>query len=93
MLPDIITALVDTYRPSGIVLRNDSGQRTLEGLPLEKRVALGQYPGPIQIDLNGLKFSVDIMEGQNLVVFKYDLAGYLPVYDLTKNAIVHGIFL
>jgi hypothetical protein len=43
-------------------------------------------------DVNGCS-GVDIMEGQDLVVFIHDLCGYLAGYDLTKYAIVHGVIL
>ena len=45
LLPDVLDALREVYKPSGIVLRNDSKLRALEGLPLEKKIAYGEYGG------------------------------------------------
>ena len=36
LMPEAIDALVSIYEPEGIVLRNDSRLRALEGLPMEK---------------------------------------------------------
>ncbi|MBI5571477.1 MAG: class I SAM-dependent rRNA methyltransferase [Desulfomonile tiedjei] len=57
-------ALVEILAPEAIYLRNDSPFRMLEGLPLEKRLAYGKLPEQVIVELEGLKFVVDVPGGQ-----------------------------
>ncbi|OGW12315.1 MAG: hypothetical protein A3G93_15485 [Nitrospinae bacterium RIFCSPLOWO2_12_FULL_45_22] len=65
----ILAALESVFIPRVIVLRNDVSVRRLEGLPLEKKVAKGLLSGPIVIQEDGLRFQVDILEGQKTGFF------------------------
>jgi 23S rRNA (cytosine1962-C5)-methyltransferase len=60
----VIDALRDLLRPAAIVLRNDSPARSLEGLALETRVALGAVEGPVELEENGTVFLADVLGGQ-----------------------------
>jgi len=60
----VVTALARLLRPKAIVLRNDSPLRTLEGLPLEVEVVLGDLPEKLEIEENGCRFRVSAAEGQ-----------------------------
>jgi 23S rRNA (cytosine1962-C5)-methyltransferase len=60
MICDVLEAL---FQPKGIVERNESPLRTLEGLELRKGILRGSS-APVTIELNGVKFSVDILGGQ-----------------------------
>jgi 23S rRNA (cytosine1962-C5)-methyltransferase len=62
--PAIIEALQALLEPAAIVMRNDSHVRTLEGLPLETRLAAGALSGPVEIEENGARFAVDVLGGQ-----------------------------
>ena len=62
--PLILDALQSILRPAAIVLRNDSPARTLEGLELETRVALGGIAGPVPVEEDGTVFEADVLEGQ-----------------------------
>jgi len=64
LLPVVTEALCDLVRPQAIVLRNDSPARTLEGLPLYSRVALGAVDGPVALEENGTMFLADVVGGQ-----------------------------
>ncbi|WP_031434694.1 class I SAM-dependent rRNA methyltransferase [Methylomarinum vadi] len=64
-LKDILIAcLVDLVAPAAIVLKNDSGQRQLEGLSQESEVIYGRLPEPLIIEENDARFYVSILEGQ-----------------------------
>ncbi|HVC56325.1 MAG TPA: class I SAM-dependent rRNA methyltransferase [Stellaceae bacterium] len=63
-LPVILDALQALLAPAAIVLRNDSPARTLEGLPLESRVALGAIAGPVPVEEDGASFLADVLTGQ-----------------------------
>jgi 23S rRNA (cytosine1962-C5)-methyltransferase len=62
--PQIETALKDVLKPKGIVLRNDSGSRAMEGLPRETKIAFGEIPEIIEVRENGLTYFADIAGGQ-----------------------------
>ena len=60
----IVEALQALLSPVAIVMRNDSPTRTLEGLPIEARIATGALPGPAEIEENGTTFEIDVLAGQ-----------------------------
>ncbi len=64
ILPLLVELLVEQLRPEGIVARNDASVRTLEGLPVEKKVLLGKQPGRIQVEEGDRRYWVDLWEGQ-----------------------------
>lgn len=64
LAPAVLDALGDLLHPQAIVLRNDSPARSLEGLPLETRVAAGAVAGPVPVEENGAAFAADVLEGQ-----------------------------
>lgn len=62
---EIISILEEILYPAGIFERSDLAVRNLEGLPQKIGVLSGEIPlDLIQIAENGLKFWVDIKEGQ-----------------------------
>ncbi|MEJ0063519.1 MAG: class I SAM-dependent rRNA methyltransferase [Alphaproteobacteria bacterium] len=71
---DIIAALDDVIAPETIILRNDSGSRTLEGLSQEVVAAKGALPGRIELRENNLRFAADLSGGQKTGWF-YDQRG------------------
>jgi 23S rRNA (cytosine1962-C5)-methyltransferase len=62
-LPLICDVLTELFHPSCIVARNESHLRTLENLPLERTVLYGE-PAPTLITERGLRYTVDLREGQ-----------------------------
>jgi len=69
LMDDVLAALAKIVSPAGIYLRNDAPVRSLEGLPLEKKLAYGSIPDMVTIVSNGLKFLVDIPNGQKTGFF------------------------
>lgn len=63
-LPDILAALDSVLEPAAVILRNDSTQRALEGLPEETRLVKGSVDGPIALEENGSTFFADPLGGQ-----------------------------
>jgi len=57
-------ALVQVFRPRGVMRMADSALRALEGLPLERGVWWGEVPQPIQVDIDGFSIEVDLHAGQ-----------------------------
>ena len=64
LTPLLIEALIHVLAPRAIVLKNDSHIRTLEGLELYDRVALGELDGPVPVRENGLTYFADLVGGQ-----------------------------
>jgi 23S rRNA (cytosine1962-C5)-methyltransferase len=56
--------LQDLFKPSALVFRNDSPSRVIEGLGLEKGVASGTLAGEIPVQIDGIKYVVDVLSGQ-----------------------------
>lgn len=69
MLENIIYALKDEYSPQTILLRNDTASREIEGLAQEKRIVHGMVPGQVMIEESGIRYHVDILEGQKTGFF------------------------
>ncbi|CAH0239070.1 class I SAM-dependent rRNA methyltransferase [Roseomonas sp. CECT 9278] len=61
--PMIVEALHALFAPRGIVARNDSAVRGLEGLAEETRLLAGDAAGAT-VEENGLRFPVDLVGGQ-----------------------------
>jgi 23S rRNA (cytosine1962-C5)-methyltransferase len=69
LMGEVLEALVKVLSPEGIYLRNDAPVRSLEGLPLERKLAHGSVPDLVTIVSNELKFLVDIPNGQKTGFF------------------------
>ncbi|MDP9140851.1 MAG: class I SAM-dependent rRNA methyltransferase [Pseudomonadota bacterium] len=66
--PQILAALQAVIKPTGIVLRNDSGARELEGLSSYVEV-IGTVPTPVEVLEDGLRYLVDLQAGQKTGFF------------------------
>lgn len=66
---DIVKALVKVFEPQGIYERSDVSVRALEGMEERKGVLYGDCPSIVDIEENGLKMEVDIVEGQKTGYF------------------------
>lgn len=67
-----VEMLVEMFSPRLIVERNDARVRQLEGLPMINSVLYAREPGTpttLTITENGLKFHVDLIEGQKTGAF------------------------
>ena len=56
----IVDALRETVRPAGILLRNDTSGRALEGLESYVRTAWGTVPDVLEIEENGVRFEAPV---------------------------------
>ncbi len=78
-------ALREVYAPAAIVLRNDVSARELEGLAREKRVLLGDVAGPVTIEESGIRYRVDVLEGQKTGFFFDQRENRLAIRDLVRG--------
>ncbi len=67
-IPDISEMIRGLFRPSSIVLKNDSRPRKEVGLPLERRVLVGEKTRAV-IREGGALFHVDVIRGQKTGFF------------------------
>ncbi|MFH1259456.1 MAG: class I SAM-dependent rRNA methyltransferase [Elusimicrobiota bacterium] len=65
----IISVLREVFSPLGIIARNDSALRKLEGLEEKVEVLFGQIPQRIKIEENGCFFWADLAAGQKTGFF------------------------
>ncbi|MBX5436189.1 MAG: class I SAM-dependent rRNA methyltransferase [Alicyclobacillaceae bacterium] len=88
---EILEALVDVFQPQGVLMRGDVPVRRLEGLPLENQVWYGDVPREVEIEENGLRFVVDLWEGQKTGYFFDQRENRLSIRPLmTGWGAVHG---
>jgi 23S rRNA (cytosine1962-C5)-methyltransferase len=67
--PLITAALEELFSPKGIIARNDAAVRTHENLPRETKQLLGEIPPAVDVEMNGLRFQVDLAHGQKTGIF------------------------
>lgn len=66
---DVVDALVELCSPKGIYERNDVPVRELEGLPQQKGLLYGTVPDRVEMVENGVRFLVDVKDGQKTGFF------------------------
>ncbi|MDR2860490.1 MAG: class I SAM-dependent rRNA methyltransferase, partial [Elusimicrobiota bacterium] len=66
---DILNAAKLVFEPKGIIIRNDGNLRKLENLNPENEIFFGENSDNIIIEENGLKFYVDLINGQKTGFF------------------------
>jgi 23S rRNA (cytosine1962-C5)-methyltransferase len=78
----IANAIIDFFRDATIIERNDAPVRKAEGLELRTGVLRGDAPSQFEIEIEGVKFEVDLLRGQKTGFYldqKYNypiVAGY-----------------
>ena len=65
----IIECLKEIFAPRAIIERDDVAVRQKEGLPLKKGVICGEDISRIETEENGLKLSIDLIDGQKTGYF------------------------
>ncbi|MEW6207345.1 MAG: class I SAM-dependent rRNA methyltransferase [Acidobacteriota bacterium] len=64
-----VDMLVERYRPRAVIERNDARVRELEGLPRLSGLLYGSDPGEIEVEENGIRYLVNLLEGQKTGAF------------------------
>jgi 23S rRNA (cytosine1962-C5)-methyltransferase len=90
--PAIVQALHAVFSPKGIYERNDVPVRELEGLPQQKGFLSEPFDTRIIINENGLKFNVDIENGQKTGYFLDQQDNRRAIQHIVKGARVLGAF-
>lgn len=66
---DIVDALAQELSPRGVYERNDVPVRELEGLSQQTGLLWGEVPDRVEMQENGVRFLVDVREGQKTGFF------------------------
>ena len=80
----IADAIVDLFGDVAIIERNDAPVRRAEGLELPSGMLRGIEPGQVEIQISGVKFELDLLQGQKTGFYldqelNYGIvAGYAP---------------
>lgn len=90
--PFIVKALNTIFKPKGIYERNDVPVRELEGLQQQKGFLSAPFDTNIIINENGLKFNVDIENGQKTGYFLDQQDNRRAIQHIVKGADVLGAF-
>lgn len=90
--PAIVKALQQLFKPKGIYERNDVPVRELEGLPQHKGFLSDPFDTKIVINENGLRFYVDIENGQKTGYFLDQQDNRRAIRHIVKGADVLGAF-
>ena len=69
LLPDLTRMLVEELHPRGVLARNDSRVRALEGLPVGVEVLHGEVSKSIVVRDGDVEFEVDPWQGQKTGLF------------------------
>jgi 23S rRNA (cytosine1962-C5)-methyltransferase len=65
----VLEACQDLFSPKGIVLRNDTPYRDLEGLPRSVTVVRGRVPDLVPFTVAGFRVRADLLKGQKTGFF------------------------
>jgi 23S rRNA (cytosine1962-C5)-methyltransferase len=88
----IVEALQAVFSPRAIVERSEASFRKFEGLPESNGLLSGAWDGPVPIDLNGLKFDVDIVAGHKTGLYLDQQQNYQKVAELIRGGQVLDCF-
>lgn len=89
----IINAVKKYMKPKGIYERSDVENRTLEGVEQKTGVIFGEIPKRVIMEDNGLKYNIDIIDGQKTGFFldQRDSRKFIRKY-LTKDTRFLDVF-
>lgn len=78
----IVDALQEIFSPRAVVERSEASFRKFEGLAESNGVLRGAVEGPVPIELNGLKFDVDIQGGHKTGLYLDQQQNYQKAAEL-----------
>jgi 23S rRNA (cytosine1962-C5)-methyltransferase len=88
----IVNAIADLFGEVTIVERNDAPVRRAEGLKLSKGVLRGNSSTEVKIDVDGLKFDVDLLQAQKTGFYLDQRENYRIVAQYARDQRVLDCF-
>lgn len=89
---EIVSILDDIIKPRGIYERNDVPVRQLEGLEMQKGFLKGPFDPLVEMTENGVKFLVDVENGQKTGFFLDQKENRAAIAPFVKDAKVMDCF-
>ena len=89
---DVTDALVELLHPAGIYERSDVPVRTLEGLEQLTGLRYGQVPNRVEMVENGVRFWVDVKQGQKTGFFLDQKENRAAIAPFVRDARVLDCF-
>jgi 23S rRNA (cytosine1962-C5)-methyltransferase len=90
--PSIVSAINKIFLPKGVYERNDVPVRELEGMQQQKGFLSEPFDPKIIINENGLKFNVDLENGQKTGYFLDQQDNRRAIQNIVRGADVLGAF-
>jgi 23S rRNA (cytosine1962-C5)-methyltransferase len=88
----IVSALQAIFSPRAILERSDVASRKFEGLSEAQGKLAGDHAGPLPVDLNGIKFETDLLQGHKTGLYLDQQVNYRRVGELASGAHVLDCF-
>ena len=88
----IVAALKNVFNPLGIIARNDVSVRKLEGLDEKVELLWGDIPERVDMEENGLRFQVNLREGQKTGGFLDQKQNHLLLKEISAGKDVLDCF-
>ncbi len=88
----IVAALRSVFEPAGIIARNDVSVRKLEGLDETVELLWGDIPERVDMEENGLRFQVNLREGQKTGSFLDQKQNHLLLREICAEKDVLDCF-
>jgi 23S rRNA (cytosine1962-C5)-methyltransferase len=82
----IVAVLQKVFSPRSVFERNELASRKFEGLPDANGLLAGEADGKVTVNLNGLKFAVDVLTGHKTGLYLDQQLNYRLVADLVARA-------
>ena len=87
---EIVAALVEIFRPRGILERNDPRVRAREGLPSQVGVLQGEVPETVTVSENGVRFEADLRRGQKTGLFLDQRENHAMAREYARGRVLDG---
>lgn len=84
--PQIVAVLQKIFSPRAILERSEAASRKFEGLEEANGVLFGDFDGQCTVDLNGLKFEVDLRQGHKTGMYLDQQVNYQAVSGFAPGA-------
>ncbi len=88
----LLEALQRVFTPKGVIARNDVSVRSLEGLEEKVEILAGEVPELVEMEENGLRFLINLREGQKTGGFLDQKQNHLLLRDICRGRAVLDCF-
>jgi len=87
---EIVAALVELFRPRGILERNDPRVRAHEGLASQVGVLHGEVPETVTVSENGVRLEADLWRGQKTGLFLDQRENHAMAREYARGRVLDG---